>query len=97
MSPTENLPSTFTAGPVWRDANVRSGPSLDSPILQVLLPEDGISHEADGWTIGDEVIEGSIVSDVWLRLRPDQWCSAVNFDPIPDLPPHVRIHCGGER
>jgi hypothetical protein len=71
--------SSFPVGAIWRDANVRSGPSLSSPVLQLLLP-DGTEHHADGWTRGEKVVEGSIISDIWLRLEPDRWCSAVNFD-----------------
>ncbi|GAA4823233.1 hypothetical protein [Streptomyces ziwulingensis] len=80
MSEQQQTTHLFTAGPIWRDANVRSGPSLNSPILQLLLPDDGVSYEAVGWTRGDEVIEGTIVSDIWLLLTPGRWCSAVNFD-----------------
>jgi hypothetical protein len=78
----EQHPSSpaFTAGPIWRDANVRSGPSLNSPVLQLLLPDDGVSHKAVGWARGDEVVEGTIISDIWLLLTPGRWCSAVNFD-----------------
>jgi hypothetical protein len=79
MSEPQTTP-TFTAGPIWRDANVRSGPSLSSPILQLLLPDDSVSHEAVGWARGDEVVEGTIISDIWLLLSPGRWCSAVNFD-----------------
>lgn len=79
MSEQQTTP-TFTAGPIWRDANVRSGPSLNSPILQLLLPDDGMSYEAAGWARGDEVVEGTIISDIWLLLTPGRWCSAVNFD-----------------
>ncbi|MEU9313569.1 hypothetical protein [Streptomyces sp. NPDC048256] len=79
MSEPQATP-TFTAGPIWRDANVRSGPSLDSPVLQLLLPKDGVSHGAVGWARGDEVVEGAIISDIWLLLAPGRWCSAVNFD-----------------
>ncbi len=79
----------FPVGPIWRDANVRSGPSLHSPILQLLLPDDGTSYEADAWVRGDEVVEGSIVSDIWLRLAPGHWCSGVNFnqDTVAVIPP----------
>ncbi|NGO67958.1 hypothetical protein [Streptomyces boncukensis] len=66
-------------GPIWRDANVRSGPSLDSPVIRLLLPDDGETYEAERWVTGDEVIEGTIVSDVWFRLTLGGWCSAVNF------------------
>ncbi|MGB8380802.1 MAG: FAD-dependent monooxygenase [Dermatophilaceae bacterium] len=67
-------------GPIWRDANVRSGPTLDSPILQVLWPHHGEHYSCEGYVHGDEVIEGAIVSDIWLQLAPGRWCSAVNFD-----------------
>ncbi|WP_328328339.1 MULTISPECIES: hypothetical protein [unclassified Streptomyces] len=80
MSEQQQSAHVFTAGPIWRDANVRSGPSLDSPVLQLLLPDDKVSHEAVGWTYGDEVVEGTIISDIWLLLAPGRWCSAVNFD-----------------
>ncbi|WP_327296758.1 MULTISPECIES: hypothetical protein [unclassified Streptomyces] len=80
MSEQQQSAHVFTAGPIWRDANVRSGPSLDSPVLQLLLPDDKVSHEAVGWAHGDEVIEGTIISDIWLLLAPGRWCSAVNFD-----------------
>jgi hypothetical protein len=70
----------FATGPIWRDANVRSGPSLSSEIVELLLPDGSTSYRADGWTVGDNVIEGSIISDVWIRLGPQRWCSAVNFD-----------------
>ncbi|MDT0346876.1 hypothetical protein [Streptomyces litchfieldiae] len=71
---------TFPAGPIWRDANVRSGPSLEAPVIDLLLPDDGTSYDADGWTFGDRVVEGTIISDIWLRLSLGGWCSAVNFD-----------------
>ncbi|MEU9092881.1 hypothetical protein [Streptomyces sp. NPDC048428] len=80
MSEEQQTAGTFTAGPIWRDANVRSGPSLDSPVLELLLPDSQVSHRAVGWAYGDEVIEGTIVSDIWLLLAPGRWCSAVNFD-----------------
>ncbi|MEV8504822.1 hypothetical protein AB0368_08330 [Actinoplanes sp. NPDC051475] len=70
----------FSAGPIWRDANVRVGPTLSSDIVEVLWPDGVTGHRADGWTVGDNVVEGEIVSDVWLRLGPGRWCSAVNFD-----------------
>ncbi|MBO8185856.1 hypothetical protein [Streptomyces spirodelae] len=70
---------TAGIGPIWRDANVRSGPSLDSPVIRLLLPDEGTSYEAERWVTGDEVIEGTIVSDVWFRLTIGGWCSAVNF------------------
>ena len=73
-------------GTIWRDANVRSGPSLDSPVVELLLPDGTTRHDAEGWVLGDEVVEGEnpvgdIVSDVWFRLGDGRWCSAVNFDP----------------
>ncbi|NBE49962.1 FAD-dependent oxidoreductase [Streptomyces boluensis] len=75
-----------TPGPVWRDANVRSGPSLSSPVLRLLLPDPDVAHDAEGWTVGDEVIEGEhqggeITSSLWFRLSDGGWCSAVNFEP----------------
>ena len=64
-----------TLGPIWRDANVRSGPSLDSHIQRHLLPGDGTSYQAVDWVKGDEVVEGEnpngeIVSDIWFQLHP---------------------------
>ncbi|MER0446913.1 hypothetical protein ABR738_20485 [Streptomyces sp. Edi4] len=75
-----------TLGPIWRDANVRSGPSLDSHIQRHLLPGDGTSYQAVDWVKGDEVVEGEnpngeIVSDIWFQLTLGGWCSAVNFEP----------------
>ncbi|MER5571372.1 hypothetical protein ABT083_35105 [Streptomyces goshikiensis] len=72
-------------GPVWRDANVRTGPSLESPVVQLLLPDAAVSHRAEGWQLGDEVIEGEhqdgeITSSVWFKLDGG-WSSAVNFEP----------------
>ncbi|MFB7469013.1 hypothetical protein ACFCZ1_36945 [Streptomyces sp. NPDC056224] len=77
------LPSRL--GPVWRDANVRTGPSLDSPVVQLLLPDAAVDHRAEGWQLGDEVVEGEhrdgvIVSSVWFKLDGG-WSSAVNFEP----------------
>lgn len=73
-------------GPVWRDANIRSGPSLDSPVLRVVLPDPAVAHECAGWSEGDEVVEdqhpdGVITSSVWFRLVGGGWSSAVNFEP----------------
>ncbi|AYV33115.1 hypothetical protein EES41_40785 (plasmid) [Streptomyces sp. ADI95-16] len=73
-------------GPVWRDANVRSGPSLDSPVVRLLLPDTTVAYEAEGWSLGDEVVEGEhtdgvITSSVWFRLAIGGWSSAVNFEP----------------
>lgn len=78
------LPSRL--GPVWRDANVRSGPSLDSPVIRLLLPDTSVGYEAEGWSAGDEVVEdqhrdGVITSAVWFRLAIGGWSSAVNFEP----------------
>ncbi|WP_328973772.1 hypothetical protein [Streptomyces sp. NBC_00239] len=75
-----------TPGPIWRDSNVRTGPSLDSPIVQLLLPEDWVSYDADGWSEGDTVVEGEhpcgeITSSLWFRLAGGGWTSAVNFEP----------------
>ncbi|OKK14261.1 hypothetical protein AMK16_30910 [Streptomyces sp. CB00455] len=77
------LPSLL--GPVWRDANVRTGPSLQSPVVQLLLPDTAVTHRARGWQLGDEVVEdqhrdGVIVSSVWFELDGG-WSSAVNFEP----------------
>ncbi|MGR6975108.1 hypothetical protein ACU639_36985 [Streptomyces cynarae] len=74
-------------GPVWRDANIRSGPSLDSPVLRVVLPDPAVAHEVEGWSEGDEVVEdqhpdGVITSSVWFRLAGGGWSSAVNFEPL---------------
>ena len=71
--------SAFPVGAIWRDANVRSGASVSCSILQLLLP-DGTEYRAEGWARGEKVVEGSIISDIWLRLAPGRWCSAVNFD-----------------
>lgn len=86
-SPSEAVhhESTVLLGPVWRDANVRTGPSLDSPVVQLLLPDAAVSHPARGWQLGDEVVEGEhrdgvIVSSVWFELDGG-WSSAVNFEP----------------
>ncbi|MFE0643312.1 hypothetical protein ACFW2Y_17095 [Streptomyces sp. NPDC058877] len=73
-------------GPVWRDANVRSGPSLDSPVIRLLLPDAAVGYEAEGWSPGDEVVEdqhrdGVITSAIWFRLAIGGWSSAVNFEP----------------
>ncbi|KOG38837.1 hypothetical protein [Streptomyces decoyicus] len=76
---------TFSLGPIWRDSNVRSGPSLDSPVQRLLLPDGTTGYDAVGWTEGDEVVEGEnpkgvIVSHFWFELAIGGWCSAVNFD-----------------
>ncbi|MFJ9810782.1 hypothetical protein ACIRTB_21395 [Streptomyces sp. NPDC101158] len=73
-------------GPVWRDANIRSGPSLDSPVIRLVLPDASVGYEAEGWSLGDEVVEdqhrdGVITSSVWFRLAVGGWSSAVNFEP----------------
>ncbi|MGW3359687.1 hypothetical protein ACWDFL_30425 [Streptomyces bungoensis] len=74
-------------GPVWRDANIRSGPSLDSPVLRVVLPDPAVGYTAEVWSPGDEVVEdqhpdGVITSSVWFRLSCGGWSSAVNFEPL---------------
>ncbi|MFI5642408.1 hypothetical protein ACIA8H_34055 [Streptomyces goshikiensis] len=73
-------------GPVWRDANIRSGPSLESPVVRLVLPDAAVGYEAEGWSFGDEVVEGEhrdgvITSSVWFRLAAGGWSSAVNFEP----------------
>ncbi|MCY0952990.1 hypothetical protein [Streptomyces sp. H27-S2] len=73
-------------GPVWRDSNVRSGPSLASPVIRLLLPDASVGYEGEGWSLGDEVVEGEhtdgvITSSVWFRLAIGGWTSAVNFEP----------------
>ncbi|MFK0216445.1 hypothetical protein [Streptomyces sp. NPDC090298] len=73
-------------GPVWRDANIRSGPSLDSPVIDLVFPDASTGYEAEGWSPGDEVVEdqhrdGVITSSVWFRLSTGGWSSAVNFEP----------------
>ncbi|MGW4271636.1 hypothetical protein ACWEGQ_04560 [Streptomyces seoulensis] len=73
-------------GPVWRDANIRSGPALTCPVLQVVLPDPAVVHVCEGWSEGDEVVEdqhpgGVITSSVWFRLADGGWSSAVNFEP----------------
>ncbi|WP_335936497.1 hypothetical protein [Streptomyces sp. PTD5-9] len=83
-------------GAIWRDANVRSGPSLDSPVVELLLPDGVTRHRAEGWRLGDEVVEGEnpvgeIVSEVWFCLGAGRWCSAVNFDPA-----HLAPLLGGD-
>ncbi|WP_329295873.1 hypothetical protein [Streptomyces sp. NBC_01455] len=80
MSAEQQVSGFFRAGPIWRDANVRTGPSLGSRIIELLLPDDGADYRADAWTVGEEVVEGTIISDIWLRLVRGGWCSAVNFD-----------------
>ncbi|MFJ3906205.1 hypothetical protein [Streptomyces sp. NPDC090025] len=74
-------------GPVWRDANIRSGPSLDSPVIDLVFPDASVDHGAEGWVLGDEVVEdlhrdGVITSSVWFRLSSGGWSSAVNFEPV---------------
>lgn len=86
-SPSEFHVLPALLGPVWRDANIRSGPSLDSPVTELLLPDASVSHEAEGWSEGDEVVEGDhpdgvITSSVWFRLGTGAWSSAVNFEPV---------------
>lgn len=87
MPEAEHTSRTFFAGPIWRDSNVRSGPSLSSPVIKLLLPDGETNYEAEGWTIGDSVTEtenkeeGVIVSEIWLKLSIGGWCSAVNFHP----------------
>ena len=88
----------FSIGPIWRDANVRTGPSLDSPVIRLLLPDDRVAHTATGWVLGDEVVEGEhvdgeITSSVWFALSPGGWCSAVNFDPatVAGVPDDARL------
>ncbi|GAA3499999.1 hypothetical protein GCM10019016_071040 [Streptomyces prasinosporus] len=73
-------------GPVWRDANIRTGPSLSHPVIRVVLPDAAVVHESTGWSPGDEVVEdrhpgGVITSSVWFRLSGGGWSSAVNFEP----------------
>ncbi|MEV6080322.1 hypothetical protein AB0L80_35250 [Streptomyces sp. NPDC052069] len=73
-------------GTIWRDSNIRTGPSLDSPVIDLVLPDGVTQYTAEGWVLGDEVIEGGnsvgeIVSRVWFELGEGRWCSAVNFDP----------------
>ncbi|PRH79879.1 hypothetical protein C6N75_07260 [Streptomyces solincola] len=73
-------------GPVWRDSNIRSGPSLDSPVIRLDLPDAAAGYRAEGWSPGDEVVEdqhpgGVITSSVWFRLAGGGWSSAVNFEP----------------
>ncbi|MEU2282421.1 hypothetical protein ABZ614_10870 [Streptomyces sp. NPDC013178] len=103
MTGTSYHRAPSTPGPVWRDANVRTGPSLDSPVVELLLPDSGTSHTAEGWALGDEVVEGEnpvgeIVSSVWFKFADSRWCSAVNFDPahlrsvLGDDAPLVRPH-----
>ncbi|MCE7079518.1 hypothetical protein [Streptomyces sp. ST2-7A] len=94
---------TAELGPVWRDSNIRTGPSLSHAIVEVLLPDPEVSHRVEGWTRGDEVVEGEnptgvITSDVWIRIGTDRWSSAVNFHPdrvaelLPDVAPVVVPH-----
>ncbi|MFE4637727.1 hypothetical protein ACFRJ1_30725 [Streptomyces sp. NPDC056773] len=73
-------------GPVWRDSNIRSGPSLDSPVVELVLPDPAVEYAVEGWSLGDEVVEGEhpdgvITSSVWFRLSAGRWTSAVNFEP----------------
>jgi hypothetical protein len=80
-----HLPSEL--GPIWRDANFRSGPSLDSPVVELRLPDGVTGYRAEGWALGDEVVEGEnpigeITSSVWFRFADGLWSSAVNFDPL---------------
>ncbi|MFD7703718.1 hypothetical protein [Streptomyces caelestis] len=74
-------------GPVRRDAGIRSGPSLDSPVLRVVLPDPAVAHEAEGWSVGGEVVEdrhpdGVITSSVRFRLAGGGWSGAVDFEPV---------------
>lgn len=103
MTDSSYRPARSTPGPIWRDANVRSGPSLDSPVVELLLPDGTTAHTAEGWAFGDEVVEGEnpvgeIVSSVWFKFAEGRWCSAVNFDPdrlkplLGDAAPLVRPH-----
>jgi hypothetical protein len=84
---------SFPVGPIWRDANVRSAPSLDSDIIELLLPDTSSSYTAVAWTTGENVVEGEIVSDIWFELTRGHWCSAVNFvqDNVRDLPRAARV------
>jgi hypothetical protein len=83
----------FPVGPIWRDANVRTGPDLSCSVIQLLLPGESPGYLADGWTIGEEVVEGTVVSSVWLRLGAGRFCSAVNFNPrsVAELPAAARL------
>ncbi|MCC3775140.1 SH3 domain-containing protein [Streptomyces sp. UNOB3_S3] len=85
MSAADAPAQPYSIGPIWRDSNVRSGPSLESPVQKLLLPGDDVSYDAVGWVTGDEVVEGEnpkgvIISDIWFELAMGGWCSAVNFD-----------------
>jgi len=98
MTADSTTTRTFSLGPIWRDANVRTGPSLDSPIIQLLLPDDQVAYTAHAWVLGDEVIEGEhvdgeITSSVWFALSLGGWCSAVNFDQatIAGVPDDARL------
>ncbi|MFD3728465.1 hypothetical protein [Streptomyces sp. NPDC058671] len=87
VSPPEYHVLSAGLGPVWRDANIRSGPSLGSPVIDLVLPDTSVGYEAEGWSPGDEVVEdqhrdGVITSSVWFRLAVGGWSSAVNFEPV---------------
>ncbi|KUN77852.1 hypothetical protein AQJ66_32020 [Streptomyces bungoensis] len=87
VSPTGHHVLQAPLGPVWRDANIRSGPSLDSPVLRVVPPDAAVGYTAEVWSAGDEVVEdqhpdGVITSSVWFRLSGGGWSSAVNFEPV---------------
>ncbi len=79
-APPRPGPAGQRVGPVWRDANVRLAPSLEGGIVELLLPDAAVDHNALRWVRGEEIVEGVIVSDVWFELAPGRWCSAVNFD-----------------
>ncbi|MFE7133113.1 hypothetical protein ACFVIM_19865 [Streptomyces sp. NPDC057638] len=84
--PSPAHPLTARLGPVWRDANIRSGPSLTSPVIRLDQPGHVPHYTADAFAHGDEVTEdqhpgGLITSAVWFRLTTGGWSSAVNFDP----------------
>lgn len=94
-------------GPVWRDSNIRTGPSLAHPVTDVVLPDPSRSYHGEVWTPGDLVVEGEnpvgvITSDVWIRIGTDRWSSAVNFDParlaglLPGHAPRVTPHGAAE-
>lgn len=86
MTPPAYHRVTVVPGTVWRDSNIRTGPRLDSPVVDLVLPDGVTRYTARGWILGDEVTEGDnpvgeIVSRVWFELAEGRWCSAVNFDP----------------
>lgn len=103
MTGTSYRPAPSTLGPIWRDANVRTAPSLDSSVVELLLPDGTTSHTALGWALGEEIVEGEnpageIVSCIWFKFSDGRWCSAVNFDPahlrsvLGDAAPLIRPH-----